>query len=55
VILDDNQLSESWFKPEIINALGHVEIEWASSAGADSYSGILAIHFSTPTGNLILD
>ena len=57
VISDADHLADSWFKEEIMDALGlgDVEIEWIDSVAKDEPSGITAIHVKTPTGLVVLD
>ena len=55
VIADNNQLADSWFKDEILAALGNVTIEWVNPASNDDQSGIFAVHLSTPSGVVVLD
>ena len=55
VIADKSQLSGSWFKTEIIDSLGDVNIEWVNPATNDELSGLVAVHLLTPGGVVILD
>ena len=55
VISDNDQLADSWFKEEILAALGDVNIEWVDPAKNDDQSGIVAVHLSTPSGVVVLD
>jgi hypothetical protein len=55
VIADKNQLSGSWFKTEIIDSLGGVNIEWVDPATNDELAGLAAVHLLTPGGVVILD
>jgi hypothetical protein len=55
VIADKDQLAESWFKEEILNALGDVKIEWTESSSNDGLNGIASIEFSTPGMNSVVD
>jgi hypothetical protein len=55
VIADKDQLADSWFKDEILAALGDVVIEWVDPATNDDQSGIVAVHLMTPNGAVILD
>jgi hypothetical protein len=55
VISDNDQLANSWFKEEILDSLGAVNIEWVNPSTNDNQSGIVTVHLSTPTGNVILD
>jgi hypothetical protein len=55
VIADEDQLAGSWFKDEILAALGDITIEWVNPSANDGESGIVAVHLSTPTGVVVLD
>ena len=55
VIADKDQLSDSWFKEEILAALGDVTIEWVDPSTNDDQSGIVAVHLSTRSRIEILD
>jgi len=55
VIADKDQLAESWFKEEILNALGKVKIEWVDPSTNDGENGIVAVHLNTPNGVVVLD
>jgi hypothetical protein len=55
VIADKEQLAESWFKEEILNALGDVKIEWADPIKNDGINGIVSIDLVSPSGPIILD
>ena len=55
VIADKDQLSSSWFKDEILAALGDIAIEWVDPSTNDDQSGIVAVHLSTPNGVVVLD
>ena len=55
VISDKDQLSDSWFKNEILGALANVSIDWVDPATQDGEIGIVAVHLSTPGGLVILD
>ena len=55
VVSDRDHLADSWFKEEIMDALGSVEIEWMDQVANDGLSGIVAIHIATPLGLVILD
>ena len=54
-ISDQDQLGGSWFKDDILDSLGDVDIEWVDSATNDDQSGIVAVHLSTPSGVVVLD
>lgn len=55
VIADSNQLSDSWFKEDILRALDEVSIEWVNPSMNDDQTGIVAVHILTPNGVVILD
>jgi hypothetical protein len=55
VIADRDQLAESWFKEEILSALGKVTIEWVDPSTNDGENGIVAVHLNTPNGVVVLD
>ena len=55
VIADQDQLAGSWFKDEILAALGDVDIEWEAPVMNDNQSGILRVYFSTPSGVISID
>lgn len=54
-IADNDKLSDSWFKDEILDSLGNIEIEWLDPAANEGQSGIVAVELSTPTGKVVLD
>ena len=55
VISDKDQLSDSWFKTEILGALDNVSIDWVDPATQDGETGIISVHLSTPNGSVVLD
>ena len=55
VIADKNQLSDSWFKDDILASLGEVIIEWVNPATNDNLFGIVGVHLSTPSGVVVID
>jgi len=55
VIADNDQLKESWFKEEILNALKEVEIQWISTHENDGQDGIVSVVLKTPSGSITLD
>jgi hypothetical protein len=54
IIADRNQLSNSWFKEDILTSLGAVDIEWVDPVTNDGESGIVAVHLSTASGEAFL-
>jgi hypothetical protein len=55
VIADEEKLTDSWFKDEILNSLGNVTIDWVNPASNDGHSGIVEVYLSTPNGTVVLD
>ena len=55
IIADKDQLSNSWFKQEILASLGGVSVEWVDQIMHENRAGIVEIHLSTPNGIVILD
>jgi hypothetical protein len=55
VIADDRKLADSWFKEEIIAGMNDTEIEWVGNQENEGFSGILAVHFLTPHGIVIIE
>jgi hypothetical protein len=54
-IADQDELSDSWFKDEILSALSGVVIEWINPAQSDGEVGILDLELSTPNGLVSLN
>jgi hypothetical protein len=54
-IADSEQLAGSWFKDEILDALGEIEIGWADPSENDGQNGIVAVELMTLSGIVILD
>ena len=55
VIADKDQLSDSWFKEEILGALTGVSIEWTNSDSNDGENGIVGIEIKSPAGLITID
>jgi hypothetical protein len=55
VIADKDQLSDSWFKNEILGALTGVSLEWADSELNDGENGIIRIEIQSPSGLVRID
>jgi hypothetical protein len=55
VIADSSGLENSWFKNEILTAVGDVEIEFIAGAEDTDQTGIISIQIMTPTGLVSLD
>jgi hypothetical protein len=54
-IADADELSDSWFKEEILNSLGSIEIEWINPSANDGQTGIVSVELTTPAGKVVLD
>ncbi len=54
-IADRNQLSESWFKAEILIALNEIQIEWVDQDENNGESGIIAIQFKAQNSEILID
>jgi hypothetical protein len=54
-IADKGELSESWFKEEILAGLAGTSIEWTDPSTNEGENGIVAVHLKTPTGVVVLD
>ena len=54
-IADKGELSESWFKEEILAGLAGTSIEWTDPSTNEGENGIVAVHLKTPTGVVRLD
>ena len=55
VIADQEKLSNSWFKLEIMTALNELSIEWPDPSTNEDETGIVAVHLSTQSGVVVLD
>ena len=55
IIADKDQLSDSWFKSEILDALTAVSIEWTDSESNEGDSGIVGIELYSPNGLIRID
>ena len=55
VISDKEQLSESWFKTEILSGLDQISIDWVDPSTQEGETGIVAVYLNTPTGVVRLD
>ena len=55
VIADKDQLTDSWFKNEILASLGDIKIEWVDPTENENQTGIVEVHLSTPNGTVKLD
>jgi hypothetical protein len=54
-IADKDQLSDSWFKEEIIEALTGISVEWVNPNSNDGENGITQITVKTPSALVNLD
>ena len=54
-ISDSDQLSDSWFKTEILAGLNGTNLEFIDPSTNDGESGIVAVHLMTPSGIVRLD
>jgi hypothetical protein len=52
---DTDQLSDSWFKTEILAGLNGAGIEFIDPSTNEGESGIVAVHLMTPSGVVRLD
>lgn len=55
VFSNGNELADSWFKKEILDSLGTIEIDWLNPILNDGDVGIVAVHLNTNAGVVILD
>jgi hypothetical protein len=55
VIADKEKLASSWFKQEILEALGDVEIIWKNPSDFENMSGIVEVHISTTDSIVVID
>jgi len=54
-IADKNQLSESWFKKEILSEISPIVIEWVKSDNSETNTGITKITFSVSEKSTEID
>ena len=54
-IADSDQLSDSWFKTEILAGLNGADVEFVDPSANDGECGIVAVHLMTPGGFVRLD
>ena len=54
-ICDDNKLSDSWFKDEIMKALNGISVEWVKPQDAEDDKGLIGIEISSPNGTEVID
>jgi hypothetical protein len=55
VIADRDQLSDSWFKTEILKGLNDISIEWIVPSDQENEEGVVAVEILTPNGLLRID
>jgi hypothetical protein len=55
VIADKDQLSDSWFKNEILEALSGIQIEWEVRSTEEMNNGIIAVDLKTSNGLVTID
>jgi len=55
IISDKDQLSDSWFKNEILEALSGIQIEWASADLPLEETGIVQVEILTNSGLVVID
>ena len=54
-VTSHDQLSDSWFKTEILTGLNGTDLEFIDPSTNDGESGIVAVHLTTPGGVVRLD
>jgi len=55
IISDKDQLSDSWFREEVLEALDGINIDWAGLDKGPEGKGLISIVFDTPQGKIELD
>jgi hypothetical protein len=55
LICDDNKLSDSWFKDEIMKALNGISVEWVKPLDSEDDKGLIGIEISSPNGTEVID
>ena len=55
VISDKDQLSDSWFKSEILKALNDISIDLLDPTSQDGDIGLVSVYLSTPNGSVKID
>lgn len=55
VIAGEDQLSQSWFKDEILESLDQINIEWIHPSDNDNQTGIVSLKLLTQHGEVVLD
>ncbi|CAN1484279.1 Glyoxalase-like domain containing protein [Candidatus Nanopelagicaceae bacterium] len=54
-IADEDELSDSWFKDEILSSLENVSIDWLRPDTCDNQVGIISVQFHTPGGLVTIE
>jgi len=54
-IADKDQLSDSWFKDEILAGVESIKIEWSGVVENETDSGIVSCSFLSPVGKVTID
>ena len=54
-IVDPKQLSDSWFKEDILTALGPIKLNWINPEESENQQGIVAVYVNTHSGIVKLD
>jgi hypothetical protein len=54
-VCDDNKLSDSWFKDEIMKALNGISVVWVKPQDSEDDKGLIGIEISSPNGTEIID
>jgi hypothetical protein len=55
VIADKDQLSDSWFKDEILDALNDISVEWILPSSNDNESGIVSVGLRINDSLVLID
>jgi Glyoxalase-like domain len=55
IIADKDQLSDSWFKEEILSGLSGLQIEWVDPENSDGIRGILAVQLEVASQTISID
>jgi len=55
IIADRDQLSDSWFKEEILSGLSGLQIEWVDPENSDGIRGILEIQIEVASQTISID
>ena len=55
VIADNQKLSNSWFKNEILESLESIQIEWVPEDEETLMHGLVGVELETLNGSILLD